>query len=88
LSAVFLLFFLVYSSVRLLSAQNLIEALPLSAASSALGVLLAVVLLLPVVTHFTYISFVTVAELINGFFRVVDSTQRIADRRQSDKSDL
>jgi hypothetical protein len=77
-----------YSSAMLLSAQNLIEALALGAASSVLGVLLAVVLLLPVVTHFTYISFVTISELINGFFRLVDSTQRIADQRQSDKSDL
>lgn len=88
LAAVFLLFFLLYSSAMLLSAQNLIEALALGAASSVLGVLLAVVLLLPVVTHFTYISFVTISELINGFFRLVDSTQRIADQRQSDKSDL
>ena len=88
LAAVFLLFFLMYSSAMLLSAQNLIEALALGAASSVLGVLLAVVLLLPVVTHFTYISFVTISELINGFFRLVDSTQRIADQRQSDKSDL
>jgi hypothetical protein len=88
LAAVFLLFFLMYSSAVLLSAQNLIEALALGAASSVLGVLLAVVLLLPVVTHFTYISFVTISELINGFFRLVDSTQRIADQRQSDKSDL
>ena len=88
LAAVFLLFFLMYSSAMLLSAQHLIEALALGAASSVLGVLLAVVLLLPVVTHFTYISFVTISELINGFFRLVDSTQRIADRRQSDKSDL
>ena len=88
LAAVFLLFFLMYSSAMLLSAQHLIEALALGAASSVLGVLLAVVLLLPVVTHFTYISFVTISELINGFFRLVDSTQRIADQRQSDKSDL
>lgn len=78
LAAVFLLFLLIYSSAMLLSAKHLIEALALGAASSLLGVLLAVVLLLPIVTHFAYISFVTISELINGFFRLVDTTERIA----------
>jgi hypothetical protein len=71
---------------QLLQADNWLEISILGLGGTLAGTLLLATFLLPITAHFTYISLVSISELVSGFFRLVDSAQSSAKAAMNDNS--
>jgi hypothetical protein len=71
---------------QLLQADNWLEISLLGLGGTLAGTLLLATFLLPITAHFTYISLVSLSELVSGFFRLVDSAHTAANAAANEKS--
>jgi hypothetical protein len=71
---------------QLLQADNWLQIAMLGLGGTLAGTLLLATFLLPITAHFTYISLVSLSELVSGFFRLVDSAQASAKAAINEKT--
>ena len=71
---------------QLLQADDWLEISLLGLGGTLAGTLLLATFLLPITAHFSYISLVSLSELVSGFFRLVDSAQASAKAAVKEKT--